>query len=195
MVVLEIHHGIELVHESAAEPVLRLLAHLGACVPSVARIAAEVVVLTYGRAADLHPRLAASRTLCHLFDDACDVASAFVEVDTGLPRLGVSDIVEVNAVDVIASCHLLADGRDIACGGGVLRVEERLLADASHYLWVPFAQLSAAVSVPFAYGYAHDPCVELHATAMTLVDGEGERVVARRLSGMARHGTVPRFDV
>ena len=57
VVVAEVHHGEEFVHQSVAQPSLCVLTHCGVGVPSTAPVARQVVVLAYGRATHLHPRL------------------------------------------------------------------------------------------------------------------------------------------
>ena len=43
------------------------------------------------------------------FDDARDVAASLLLTDLHLPRLGIADVVEMNAIDIIVLRDLLTD--------------------------------------------------------------------------------------
>ena len=88
------------------------------------------------------------------------------------PRLRIADVVEVDAVNVVAAGNLLADVGQIVGRHGRFRGHVALLTNALDERRIATSQLLAAVSVPLADGQRDDPCVELHATAVALVDGK-----------------------
>ena len=188
---LEIHHRIQLVHQSVAQPPLSVLCHLSAGIPSVRRVAAEVVVLADGRTTHLHPWLVSLHPTTDGTHDAGDVLGPF----RTLPRLGIADVVQVDAVDVVAVCNLLADVRQIVRRARQFGVHISLVADFHHQRRVALLQLLTTVVGPFPYRYRHHPCMQFHAAAVTFVDGELQGVVARRPSRFATHAAVPRFQL
>ena len=76
LVASEIHHWEQSVHQSLSQPALRVLAHRGEGVPSMAVEAWQVIVLAHGRAAHLYPRLQNFHPCAYLPDDICYVFSA-----------------------------------------------------------------------------------------------------------------------
>ena len=97
------------------------------------------------------------------------------------------------AVDVVVSCHFGAEVGEVAGGLSVFGVH---VAVGTYLLYVVrhlLAESPAAVGVPFAHGYRHNPCVQLHAAAVAFVDGELQCVVAWTLARHAGEASVPRF--
>ena len=123
--------------------------------------------------------------------DAGDVLSPF----RTLPRLGIADVVQVDAVDIVAARNLLADVRQIVCRAREFGVHIALVADFLHQRRVALLQLLTTVGGPFADGYCYHPCMQLHAAAVTFVNGELQGVVARRTSRFAAHAAIPRFQL
>ena len=125
------------------------------------------------------------------FNDVGDVVSIL----RSAPCLGIADVVEVDAVDVVFLGNLAADVSQIAGREGGLRVHISLVANLSDERPIASAQLLAAVGVPLAHRNGDHPGVKLHATAVTLVDGKLQGIVAGRQAGAPRETTVPRLQV
>ena len=101
----------------------------------------------------------------------------------------------MDAVDVVAACHLLADIRKVV--GGLCRLGVHIsvclyLYDVARHL---AAQALTSECVPLSHGHCHNPCVCLHATLVALVDGKAQRVVTWALARMSGQTSVPRLDV
>ena len=123
--------------------------------------------------------------------DAGDVFAPLLSGYGDAPLVGVAYVVEVYAVDIVAACDFLAHvGHVVGCLR-LLRVEETVLPDLLHNGGVALADCTAAGTVPLADGHGDEPCVELHAAAMTLVDGKLQRVVAWRARGCSRETGIP----
>ena len=128
-----------------------------------------------------------------LANDVGDIASALFAADLQFPRLGIADIVEVDAVDVVTACDVATElGEVVACLRH-LGVHIALVANLPDEVREAAAHLLTAVAVPFAYGDGDNPGMALHTALMALVDAELQGVVARRLSAIARHADVPGF--
>lgn len=48
VVVLEIHHGEEFIHQSVAQPVLGILQHFGACIPAMTPVSCQIISFSNG---------------------------------------------------------------------------------------------------------------------------------------------------
>ena len=129
-----------------------------------------------------------------LTDDAGDVAPSLLTGVLELPRLRIADIVEVDAVDVVAVCHLTADACDIVARLRQFGIHIVFLADLDDALGVILAELLTTVVVGFADGDGDNPGVTLHATLVTLVDAELQRVIAGRHARSVRETWFPRLD-
>ncbi len=179
----EIHHREELVHESALEPSLCVLAHLGVGVPAMAPVASEVVVLAYGRTTHFHPWLLLFHGVVYLLYDAGDVSATLVAAHSDVPGLWVSDVVEMDAVYVVSAGYLPADVGEIGAGAAVLGVHVSigayLLDESRHAL----AERLASQGVPFAHGDGDHPGVKFHAPLVAFFDGKLQGIVARALAG------------
>ena len=86
-------------------------------------------------------------------NDARDVVGVLL----ALPRLGIADIVQMDAVDIVVLGNLLAHLGDVVGSQQHFRVHIALVAYLHDNLGVVLAQLLAAVRRPFADGYRHDP--------------------------------------
>ena len=192
VVVLEIHHRIELVHESVAKPSLSILTDARISIPSTAGITGEVVGLADGRTTQFHPRLQRLHPLVNGADDAGDVFTPRVPVHRDFPRLRITDIVEMHTVDVIVARHLLTHISDIAGSLFLLRVHESLVAYLPNRQR-PAAQVPATGTVPLAYRNADHPRMNLHSPAMALLHGKLQRVVTRRPARMPRQAGIKRL--
>ena len=107
--VFEIHHREEFVHQTIAHPALCILTDLGIGIPAVAAISGQVVKLAYRRAAQLNPWFLALHGIMNLLHDMGDVSSSLLAAHLEVPGLRVSDVVEVDAVDIVFVCNLAAD--------------------------------------------------------------------------------------
>ena len=196
VVALEVHHGVELVHQSLAQPRLCVLGHGGAGIPATGAVARQVVVLTYWRARQLHPRLLLLYGLVNLAHDGGDVAAPLGRLLTVArpgPLLGVAYVVQVYAVDVVVVHNLAAYLGQVVARGALLGVHVAVLANVAQQLGVALAQLLTAYFVPLANGDGHHPGVTLHAQAVALRDGPLQRVVARVAARLARRRALPRL--
>ena len=127
-------------------------------------------------------------------DDIGDVAAPLFAADLQFPGLWVADIVEVDAVDVVAARHLTADACDIVARLRQFGIHIVFLADLDDALGVILTELLTTVVVGFADGDGDNPGVTLHATLVTLVDAELQRVIAGRHAGSVRETWFPRLD-
>ena len=207
---VEVHHREEHVHPSLAEPSLRVLRHRIAGIPAKRGVAREVGVFAHGRATHFHPRPHGFHGIVHGLDAAVYVGSApglFVTavaikavgavVVEGYARLGVTNVVEVNAVHVVGADNFATDVRQIVRGAGHTGVHHpgiaALLAEFGMHAWqCRRAQLLRRSHL--ANGKCHHPGMAFHAAAVTFVDGETQRVVVRPASRGAREGSVPGLD-
>ena len=191
--VAEIHHGEKRIHEPLPQPPLRILAHAGVGIPAVAAVACEVVVLADGRTAHFHPWLLPLHLAGDLAHDVCDAGPARVATNTDVPRLGITYVVEMDAVDVVAAGDVAAELRQIVARARIFGVHVAVGANPSYDSRQVLSQPPAALAVPLAHGYGDHPRVQFHAPLVALVDGEAQRVVARGAAGEAREAAVPRF--
>ena len=109
------------------------------------------------------------------------------------PRLRIADIVQMDAVDVVARGDFFTDVGDIVGRAIRLRVHVALLADALHQRRIPPAHRPAPNGVPLAYGYGHHPGVQLHSSAVALVNGILQGIPAWCLARHPRQTALPRF--
>ena len=100
----------------------------------------------------------------------------------------------MDAVDIIAACHLFTHSGDIVARLGILGVHIAFFAYFLDELRQLLAYLLTAVAVPFSHGNGHHPGVTLHAALMAFVDTELQRVISGRLSASTRHTDVPGLD-
>ena len=124
-------------------------------------------------------------------DNVGDVPATFRTTDFQLPRLGVTDIVEVDTVDIVATRHVAAELGQIVTGKSLLRIHIAFFAHLLDKLWIACTYLFAPVSMPFPYGDGDNPCVALHPALMTLIDAELQGIVARVLPRRTRHTDIP----
>ena len=111
------------------------------------------------------------------------------------PRLGVADVVEVDAVDVVFLRHLGTDVGQIVARLRIFGVHEAVLLDAARQLGVLALELLEAWFADFADGDCDYPGVTLHASAVTLVDDELQRIVSGMLAVGACQAEVERFNL
>ena len=164
----------------------------------MAAIAREVAIFSQRRGAHLHPRLARLHGLVDGAHDAVDVGAAVVgrvavSARGAWPSVGIADIVEVDAVDVILLRQFGTDGGQIgrhALVGGVEIARAIQFSEAQSL----GAQTAAAERGPRSAGDRGEPGVDLHAPLVTLLDGEAQRVVARGASLLSREAAVPRLQ-
>ena len=194
MLVAEVHHREECVHQSLAQPSLCILAYLGVGIPSVAGVAGQVVVLAHGRAAHLYPWLQALHGMAYLPGYAGDVVSALLAAHLQVPVFGVSDVVEMDAVDVVSSGYLAAYLCQIVARAAVFGVHISVGSYLSDELRELAAQVPASQCIPFAHGYGYHPGVEFHASLVAFVDGKLQGVVAWRFAGESGEASVPWFQ-
>ena len=124
-------------------------------------------------------------------DDIGDVAAPLFAADLQFPGLWVTDIVEVDAVDVVAARHLTAEAGDVVAGLWHLGVHVALLTRLHDEFREALTHQFAAVGVPLAYGDGDDPCVALHAALVALVDTELEDIVAGRSARLSCETGIP----
>ena len=187
VVVAKVHHREQFVHQSVAQPMFGILANLGVGVPSTAPVALRVVILAYGRAAHLHPRLYAFYTTGYSAYDACYVVAALVACQSlQLGQFfGIAYVVEVDAVYVVGACHFGTDACQIVGSLLGLGIHVAVGLDAYDVARHLLAQQFASHCVPFAYRHGDNPCMQLHATEVAFVDGKLQSVVAGSLAGMS----------
>ena len=129
-----------------------------------------------------------------LADDAGDVLPTLFTGILELPRFRITDIVEVYAVDIVTVCHLAADAGDVVARFRQFWVHIVFLADLDDALGVFLAELLTTVVVGLADGDGDNPGMTLHATLVTLVDAELQRVIAGRHARSVRETWFPRLD-
>ena len=129
-----------------------------------------------------------------LAHDGRDIPSALTTAHLQFPSLRIADIIEVDTVDVITACDLLAHPGDIVARLGILRIHIAFVTDLLDKVRQLLTDLLATVAVPFPYGNGDHPGVTLHTALMTFVDAELQRIVAWRLSACARHTDIPGLD-
>ena len=193
LVALEIHHREKLVHQTRAKPPLGVLADGGVGVPSVRAEAGEVVELTDGRTTHLHPRFQSFHTFLDGRYDVGDVLPTLRARDLDFPRLGIADVVEVNAVDVVVSGDFLADVGKISGRLLHLGVHESVLSNLANHVRIAFPQLGATRRVPFAHRDGNHPRMKFHSASMAFVDGKLKGVIARTHTRLPTQAAVPRF--
>ena len=186
--------GKSSVHQSFAQPALGILADGGIGVPSITAKTAQIVILAYRRARHLHPGFLCLHRPMDLANDAGDVAPSLLTGVLELPCFRVADIVEVDAVDVVAARHLTADAGDVVARLRQFGIHIVFLADLDDALGVILAELLTTVVVGLADGDGDNPGVTLHATLVTLVDAELQRVIAGRHARSVRETWFPRLD-
>ena len=123
------------------------------------------------------------------------VGAAVVEGNGGL---GIANVVEVNAVDVVVADDFAHDFGQVFGGAGHSGVEVPFVAGAGAEFRVPGGQGLSAEALGVGKrvgGEGHEIGVQLHAAAVGFVDGEAQHVVGRRYTGGAGESTVPRFDL
>ena len=177
VVVFEVQHGVELIHQSRFEPSLRILAHLGVGVPSPTGISGQIIVLANGRTTHLHPGLEPLHFGVNGFHDAGDVAAAFRSVDAKGPVFGIADVVEMNAVNVVVAGYFFADGGEIISCLRLFGVHIAICANPSNQCRQLSPHGFAAQPVPFSQWYGYYPGVQLHAAAVAFVNGKCQSVV------------------
>ena len=193
VITLEIHHREEGVHQSIAQPTLRILAHGGVGIPTRTLVAGEVVELTDGRAGEHDPGLDGFDGAVDLTHDVGDILAALIATHLELPRLWIADIVEMDAVDIITAGNFGTEtGQIIACLRA-LWVHITFVANLLNQVGESLADLFAAIGIPLAHGDGNNPRMALHAALVTLVDTKLQRVVAWRLSRSSRDTDIPWF--
>ena len=192
-VVLEIHHGEQHVHQSLLQPSLRVLADTAVRVPAMAPVSGQVVGLADGRAAHLDPWLSGFHLVVDGLHYLRDVSAALLEWHLDVPSLGVSYVVEVNAVDVVTLRDLLTELRQIVARLLPFGIHVALGPDSDGQLRLSRTQLPATVGVPLAHRHGDDPGMKLHAASVALLDGEGQGVVARGTAWSSAETAVPRL--
>lgn len=193
VVALEIHHGEEGIHESAAQPSLGILTHGGVGIPTRTAITAQIVELTDGRAREHDPGLDGFHGPVDLADDIGDILSALIATHLQFPRLRVADIVEMDAIHIVAACYFGAEARQIVARLRHLGIHIALVANLTDEVGKALADLLAAIGVPLANGDGDNPGMALHTALVALVDAELQGIVARRLSRCACDTNIPRL--
>ena len=97
------------------------------------------------------------------------------------------------AVYIIFASHFGTESGQIIARLWHLRIHISLVTNLVDKRWVLLSQLLATQSVPLAHGDGNNPCMALHASAMTLVDAELQRIVAGACARMAGDTSVPRL--
>ena len=193
VVALEVHHREEGVHQAVAQPALRILAHGGVGIPARTLIAREVVELTDGRAGEHDPRFDGLHRAVDLTDNVGDILTALITAYLEFPRLGIADIVEMDAVDIVTAGDFGTETGQIIARLRALRVHIALVANLLDQVGEALANLLTAVGVPLAHRDGNNPRMALHTALVTLVDTELQRVVAGRLTRRTRDTDIPRL--
>ena len=123
MVALEVHHRKEHVMYAFLQPALRFLIYGRVGIPAIRRKSRQVIIFSYGRAADLDPRLDGLDGTVHFPDAVRDILTSpfgfgpslavFPESGVVVELTGVfriADIVEMDAVQIIVGGQFTADG-------------------------------------------------------------------------------------
>ena len=208
---VEIHHRKEPVHPTAAQPQLGILRHGVAGIPSLGRLGGQVGVFADGGTGDLDPRTNGAHGFTdqlhgaiHVlaapfgFGAAMAVAGVGAAIVEGNGGFGVANVVEMNAVDVIATDDFANQfGQIFGCAGNA-GIELPFVAGAG----AEFGHARGERLAPEAFGFGQRVArkgdeigMQLHAAAVRFVDGETQHVVGRCHAGRAGKGAVPRLDV
>ena len=193
VVALEVHHREEGVHQSIAQPALRILAHGGVGIPTRTLIAREVVELADGRAGEHHPGFDGFNGAVDLSHDIGDILAALIATHLEFPRLWIADIVEMNAIDIVTAGNFGTETGQIIARLRTLRVHITFVAYLLNQVGESLADLFTTIGVPLAHRDGDNPRMALHAALVALVDTELQRVVARRLARGSRDTDIPWF--
>ena len=123
VVAVEVHHREEDVVDAGAQPPYSILVHGIAGVPTARAVARQVGIFAHRRAADLDPRLGGVRLVVDTPYYARDVVASplclrlsaygitLIGLGVGKRRcvLGITDVIEMDAIDIIVLHYLLAD--------------------------------------------------------------------------------------
>ena len=129
-----------------------------------------------------------------LTDDTGDVAPSFLTGVLELPRFWITDIVEVDAIDVVATGHLTTDASDIVARLRQFWVHIVLVANSDDPLGIFLAKLLASVIVALADGDGDNPGVTFHTPLVTLFYAKQQRIVAWGLIWRVGQDGLPGFD-
>ena len=91
----------------------------------------------------------------------------------------------MDAVHVVFLGNLLADVCYIAGCGGRFGIHITLVANLPYQGTIAPTQLLTSVGVPFSHRDGHHPRMQFHTSAMTLVNGKLQGVVARTLARLS----------
>ena len=128
-----------------------------------------------------------------LADDIGYILSALIATHLQFPRLRVADIVEVDAIHIVAACYFGAEARQVVARLRHLGIHIALVANLTDEVGKALADLLTAIGVPLANGDGDNPGMTLHAALVALVDAELQGIVAGRLSGCACDTNIPRL--
>ena len=111
----------------------------------------------------------------------------------------VADIIERDAIHIVILHNLLADAGNVVCRFGLARNHEHLASLGGLH---QFRTLSCeggctvfCLSFLGADGDAHHPCMQFHATLVTLIDAEGQWVITWVFPCHSRETQFPRFNL
>ena len=130
----------------------------------------------------------------NLSDNTGDILTALLTTDLQFPSLGITDVVKVDAIDIVAAGDIGTDLCEVVARLRQFGVHIVFLADLDDALGVILAELLTTVVVGLADGDGDNPGVTLHATLVTLVDAELQRVIAGRHARSVRETWFPRLD-
>ena len=88
------------------------------------------------------------------------------------PCFWIADIIEVDAVNIIAVGNLFTHIGNILSGDRRLWIHVFLLSNMHDEVAIALAQLLASVGLPLANGNGHHPSMKLHTSTMTFVDSK-----------------------
>ena len=118
-------------------------------------------------------------------DDVCDILTTLIFVGYLAPGFRVADVVEMNAVDVIAACKVATETSKIIGCAWQFWVHVAVLANLFDEVWNSLAEMLTTCTIPFAHRNGYYPCVELHTTFVTLFDSECKSIIAWGSAGLA----------
>ena len=127
--------------------------------------------------------------------DTRDVLTSLGAIETPFPLFRITDIVEVDTVNIIATGNLLTDIRDILCSLRILWIQEGIHANTFHQVGTMLAEVLCPIAFPFACWYGNHPRMQLHASLMCLFNGELQRVIMGCCSESSTDTAVPRLIV
>ena len=131
----------------------------------------------------------------NLSDNTGDVLTTLRTTDLQFPGFGISDVIEVDTIDIIATGDVGADLCEVVACLRFLWIHISLVADLTDEVGVAGTQFLTAISIPFAYRDGDDPGMTLQPALVALVDAELQGVVAWRTACSTCETDVPRLVV